>query len=160
MILNESRKTVPIKPVVSNRKAYHDFFIDETYEAGLELTGTEVKSLRAGRANLKESYAVIKGEEAFVVGLHISPYKQGGIFNADPDRTRKLLLHRREIRSLIGKTREKGYTLVPTKLYFRGPRAKLEIGLARGKKLFDKRRALADKEAQREVERGLKERQR
>ncbi len=148
-----------IKPIATNRKAYHDFFIDETYEAGLELSGTEVKSLRAGRANLKDSYAAIKGEEAFIVGLHISPYKQGGIFNLDPDRTRKLLLHKREIRSLIGKTREKGYTLVPTKLYFRNRRAKVEIGLARGKRLFDKRRAMAEKEARREMERGLKERQ-
>ncbi|MCL6106178.1 MAG: SsrA-binding protein SmpB [Actinobacteria bacterium] len=148
-----------IKPIATNRKAYHDFFIDETWEAGLELSGTEVKSLRAGRANLKDSYAAISGEEAFIVGLHISPYKQGGIFNPDPDRTRKLLLHKSEIRSLIGKTREKGYTLVPTKLYFRNRRAKIEIGLARGKKLYDKRRAMAEKEARREMERGLKERQ-
>ncbi len=148
-----------IKPIATNRKAYHDFFIDETWEAGLELSGTEVKSLRAGRANLKDSYAAINGEEAFIVGLHISPYKQGGINNPDPDRTRKLLLHKSEIRSLIGKTREKGYTLVPTKLYFRNHRAKIEIGLARGKKLYDKRRAMAEKEARREMERGLKERQ-
>ena len=148
-----------IKPIATNRKAYHDFFIDETWEAGLELSGTEVKSLRAGRANLKDSYAAINGEEAFIVGLHISPYKQGGINNPDPDRTRKLLLHKSEIRSLIGKTREKGYTLVPTKLYFRNRRAKVEIGLARGKKLYDKRRAMAEKEARREMERGLKERQ-
>jgi SsrA-binding protein len=147
------------KPIATNRKAYHDFFIDETYEAGIELTGTEVKSLRAGRANLKESYAVINDEEAFIVGLHISPYVQGGIHNADPDRTRKLLLHKKEIISLIGKTREKGYTLVPTKLYFRNRRVKLEIGLARGKKLFDKRRAMAEKDARREMERGLRERQ-
>ncbi len=149
-----------IKTVATNRKAFHDYFIDETYEAGLELTGTEVKSLRAGRANLKDSYATITGEEAFVVGIHISSYKQGGIHNADPDRTRKLLLHKHEIRSLIGKTREKGYTLVPTKLYFRGARAKLEIGLAHGKKLYDKRRALAEREARREMERGLVKRQR
>lgn len=157
--MSENRKPQPLKPVATNRKAFHDFFIDETYETGLQLTGTEVKSLRAGRANLKDSYATIKGEEAFIVGLHISPYKQGGIFNVDPDRTRKLLLHKREIRSLIGKTREKGYTLVPTKLYFRGRRAKLEIGLGRGKKLYDKRRTMAEKEARREMERGLKERQ-
>ncbi len=149
-----------IKPIATNRKAYHDFFIDETYEAGLELSGTEVKSLRAGRANLKDSYATIRGEEAFIVGLHISPYKQGGIHNVDPDRTRKLLLHKREIRSLIGKTRAKGYALVPTKLYFRNRRAKLEIGLARGKKLYDKRRAIAEREARREMERSLAKRQR
>ncbi len=148
-----------VKPIASNRKAYHDFFIDETYEAGIELTGTEVKSLRAGRANLKDSYAVIKGEEAYIVGLHISPYEQGGIYNVDPDRTRRLLLHKREIRSLIGKTREKGFTLVPTRLYFRNRRAKLEIGLARGKKLYDKRRTIAEKAARREMERELKERQ-
>lgn len=149
-----------IKPIATNRKAYHDFFIDETLEAGIELKGTEVKSLRAGRANLKDSYATIRDDEAFVVGLHISPYEQGNIQNVDPDRTRRLLLHKSEIRMLIGKTREKGYTLVPTKLYFRGSRAKLELGLARGKKLHDKRRTLAEKEAKREMERGLKERQR
>ncbi len=147
-----------IKPVATNRKAFHDYFIDEAYEAGIELTGTEVKSLRAGRANLKDSYATIRGEEAFAVGVHISPYEQGGIDNVDPDRTRKLLMHKREIRSLIGKTREKGYTLIPTKLYFRGPRAKLELGLARGKKLYDKRRQVAEREARREMERGIADR--
>lgn len=149
-----------IKPIINNRKAYHDYFIDETFEAGIELKGTEVKSLRAGRANLKDSYAVIKGEEAFVVGLHISPYEQGNIHNVDPDRSRRLLLHKKEIRTLIGKTREQGYTLVPTKLYFKNRRVKMELGLARGKKMHDKRQALADKEAKREMERGLKERQR
>jgi len=148
-----------IKTIATNRKAYHDYFIDETYEAGIELKGTEVKSLRAGRANLKDSYATIKDGEAFVVGLHISPYEQGSIYNVDPDRTRKLLLHKREIRSLIGKTREKGYTLVPTKLYFKGRHAKLELGLGRGKKLYDKRRAMAEKDARREMERGLRQRQ-
>lgn len=149
-----------IKPITTNRKAYHDFFIDETMEAGLELVGTEVKSLRAGRANLKDSYAVIRNNQAYVVGLHISPYEQGNIHNVDPERTRRLLLHKREIRTLIGKTKEKGYTLVPTKLYFKGSRAKLELGLARGKQLHDKRRALADKEARRDIERSLKDRQR
>lgn len=149
-----------IKPIATNRKAFHDFFIEEKFEAGIELAGTEVKSLRAGRANLKDSYCTIQGEEAFIVGLHISPYEQGNIHNVDPDRTRKLLLHKREIRSLIGKTQEKGLTLVPTRLYFRNRRVKLEFGLAKGKKLFDKRRAMADKDAKREMERGLKERQR
>lgn len=149
-----------IKPIISNRKAYHDYFIEETFEAGMELKGTEVKSLRGGRANLKDSYAVIKGEEAFVVGLHISPYEQGNIHNVDPNRSRRLLLHKKEIRTLIGKTREQGYTLVPTKLYFKNRRVKMELGLARGKKMHDKRQALADKEAKREMERGLKERQR
>lgn len=157
--LNPDPKIHMIKTIATNRKAYHDYFIDETYEAGIELKGTEVKSLRAGRANLKDSYATIKDGEAFVVGLHISPYEQGGIYNVDPDRTRKLLLHKREIRSLIGKTREKGYTLVPTKLYFKGRHAKLELGLGRGKKLYDKRRAMAEKDARREMERELRERQ-
>src|SRR3990172_6762368 len=109
-----------IKPIASNRKAYHDFFIEETFEAGIELKGTEVKSLRAGKANLKDSYATIRGGEAFVVGQHISPYAAGNIHNVAPIRTRRLLLHKRELRSLIGKTQEKGYTLVPTKLYFKG----------------------------------------
>lgn len=148
-----------VKPIATNRKAYHDFFIEDTFEAGVELKGTEVKSLRAGRANLKDSYCVINDEEAFIVGLHISPYEQGNIQNVDPERTRKLLLHKREIRTLIGKTQEKGLTLVPIKLYFRNRRVKLEFGLAKGKKLFDKRRSLADRDAKREIERGFRERQ-
>ncbi|MHB1390817.1 MAG: SsrA-binding protein SmpB [Thermoleophilia bacterium] len=152
--------TVGTKPIASNRKAYHEYFIEETFEAGIELKGTEVKSLRAGRANLKDSYCVINDEEAFIVGLHISPYEQGNINNVDPERTRKLLLHKREIRTLIGKTREKGLTLVPTKMYFRHRRVKLQFGVAKGKKLHDKRRSLADKEASRDMERSLKERQR
>ena len=147
------------KPIASNRKAFHDFFIEETFEAGIELKGTEVKSLRAGRVNIKDSYCVINDEEAFIVGLHISPYEQGNIHNVDPDRTRRLLLHKREIRSLIGKTREKGLTLVPTKLYFRNRRVKLEFGLAKGKKLYDKRRTMAEKDANREMERGFREKQ-
>lgn len=147
------------KPIASNRKAFHDYFIEDTFEAGIELKGTEVKSLRAGRANLKDSYCVINDEEAFIVGLHISPYEQGNIHNVDPERTRKLLLHKREIRTLIGKTQEKGLTLVPTKMYFRNRRVKLEFGLAKGKKLHDKRRSLADKESKREIERGFRERQ-
>lgn len=149
-----------IKQIATNRKAYHTYFIEDTFEAGIELKGTEVKSLRAGRANLKDSYAMIRDSEAFIVGLHISPYAQGNIHNVDPDRTRRLLMHKREIRSLIGKTQEQGYALIPTRLYFKGSRAKLEIGLAKGKKLHDKRRALADREAKREMERGFKERQR
>jgi len=147
------------KPIATNRKAYHEYFIEETFEAGLELKGTEVKSLRGGLANLKDSYCTINDEEAFIVGLHISPYEQGNIHNVEPDRTRRLLLHKREIRTLIGKTQEKGLTLIPTKLYFRNSRVKLEFGLAKGKKLHDKRRSLADKDAKREIERGLKERQ-
>lgn len=148
-----------IKQIASNRKAYHNFFIDETFEAGIELRGTEVKSLRAGRANLKDSYAAIRDGEAFVVGLHISPYVQGNIHNVDPDRTRRLLMHKQEIRTLIGKTQEQGYTLVPTRLYFKGSRAKIEIGLAKGKQLHDKRRAMADKDAKRDIDRALRERQ-
>lgn len=148
-----------IKPIANNRKAYHDFFIEDTFEAGIELKGTEVKSLRAGRANLKDCYCTLRGEQVFVVGLHISPYEQGNIHNVDPDRDRKLLLHKREIRTLIGKTREKGLTLIPTKLYFRHRRVKLEFGLAKGKKLFDKRRVMAEKDAKREIERGFRERQ-
>jgi SsrA-binding protein len=147
------------RKIATNRKAYHDYFIEETLEAGLVLVGTEVKSLREGKANLKDSYAVIKDNEAYVVGMHISPYKAGNIHNVDPTRTRKLLLNRREIRTLIGKTQEKGYTLVPTRLYFRGSRAKLELGLAKGKKLHDKRRSMADRDARREVDRALRERQ-
>ncbi|MDO8735719.1 MAG: SsrA-binding protein SmpB [Thermoleophilia bacterium] len=147
------------KPIATNRKAYHDYFIEDKFEAGIELKGTEVKSLRAGLANLKDSYCTINDEEAFIVGLHISPYEQGNIHNVDPDRTRKLLLHKREIRSLIGKTQEKGLTLIPTKLYFRNRRVKLEFGLAKGKQLHDKRRSLADKDAKREIERGFRERQ-
>ena len=147
------------KPIASNRKAFHDYFIEETFEAGIELKGTEVKSLRAGRVNIKDSYCVINDEEAFIVGLHISPYEQGNIHNVDPDRTRRLLLHKREIRSLIGKTREKGLTLVPTKLYFRNRRVKLEFGLAKGKKVYDKRRTMAEKDANREMERGFREKQ-
>ena len=149
-----------LKPIATNRKAFHDYFIEDTFEAGIELRGTEVKSLRSGLANLKESYCVLRGEQVFVVGLHISPYEQGNIHNVDPDRDRRLLLHKREIRSLIGKTREKGLTLVPTRLYFRGRRAKLEFGLAKGKKLFDKRRSMADRDAKREIERAFRDKQR
>ena len=147
------------KSIASNRKAFHDYFIEDTFEAGIELKGTEVKSLRAGRVNLKDSYCTLRGEQIFIVGLHISPYEQGNIHNVDPDRDRKLLLHKREIRTLIGKTREKGLTLVPTKMYFRNRRVKLEFGVAKGKKLFDKRRAMAEKDAKREIERVFRERQ-
>ncbi|HDY69791.1 MAG TPA: SsrA-binding protein SmpB [Actinobacteria bacterium] len=147
------------KSIATNRKAYHEYFIEETYEAGIVLVGTEVKSLRAGKANLKDSYAVVKGDEVFIVGLHISPYEAGNIHNVDPTRTRKLLLNRREIRTLIGKTQQQGYTLIPTRLYFRGSRAKLELGLAKGKKLHDKRRAMADRDARRDIDRALRERQ-
>ncbi len=147
------------KVVANNRKAFHDFFIDETYEAGIALVGTEVKSLREGRINLRDSYAEVKDGELYLVGVHISPYEQGNIWNHDPLRRRKLLLHRDEIRRLTGKVNERGYTIVPTKVYFKGGRAKVEIGLARGKRLYDKRADLARREADREVEREFRRRQ-
>lgn len=145
-----------IKQVAGNRKAYHDYFIDETFEAGLALVGTEVKSLRAGRVNLRDSYAEVRGGELFLVGAHISPYDQGNVWNHDPLRPRKLLLHRREIDRIAARVRERGYTVVPTRLYFRDGRAKVEIGLARGKKEYDKRADLAKRDAQRDVERALR----
>ena len=146
-----------IKVVCQNRKAYHDYFIDETMEAGIVLVGTEVKSLRLGMANLKDSYARVKDSELFLVNTHISPYKQADRFTQpEPDRTRKLLLHKQEISKLIGKTKEKGYTLVPTKIYFKNGRAKVEIALAKGKKLFDKREAIKKKTVEREMEKAVK----
>lgn len=150
-----------IKIIAENRKARHDFTIHETFEAGIALTGTEVKSLRAGRANMKDSYAqVTRNAEVFVYNLHISPYEHGNIFNHDPLRNRRLLLHREEIRRLIGKVKEKGYALVPLKLYFKHGLVKLELALATGKKLYDKRQDLAKKDAKREMERAMKERKR
>lgn len=154
------QKNVAEKTVCENRKARHDYFIHETYEAGIELFGTEVKSLRAGRANLKDAYGAVKKGELFIEGMHISPYEQGNIFNRDPLRPKKLLMHKSEIMKLFGKTREKGFTLVPLRVYFKRGRAKMEIALASGKHTFDKRRTLADKEMKRDVERELKERQR
>ncbi len=153
------KKNEGIKPVCENRKARHDFFIHETFEAGLELQGTEVKSLRAGKANLKDSYCTIKNNEIFVEHMHVSPYEQGNIFNHDPLRKRKLLMHKAEIVKLFAKTREKGYTLVPLKIYFKRGKAKLELALASGKHNYDKRRALADKAVKRDVERALRDRQ-
>ena len=148
-----------IKIVSENRKARHDYHIHETYEAGIALTGTEVKSLRAGRANLKDSYAQIdKNNELLLYNLHISAYEQGNRFNHDPVRTRKLLMHRFEINKLIGKTREKGYTLVPLKLYFTRGKVKVEVGLATGKKNYDKRQDIAERDAKRELDRAFKER--
>jgi SsrA-binding protein len=147
-----------IKPVASNRKAYHDYFIEETLEAGIALVGTEVKSLRSGRITLRDSYAEIRGGELFLVGVHISPYEQGNVWNHDPMRVRKLLLHRREIERLEGRVNERGYSVVPTKVYFKDGRAKVELGLAHGKKLYDKRADMAKRDAQRDMERSLKER--
>ncbi len=147
-----------IKIIAENRKARHDYSIHETYEAGIALTGTEVKSLRSGRANLKDSYAqVSKGEEVLLYQFHISPYEHGNIFNHDPLRTRRLLLHKGEIRRLLGKVKEKGFALVPLKLYFKGGLVKVELALATGKKLYDKRQGLAKRDARREMERAMKE---
>lgn len=147
------------KVLAQNKKAYHDYFIEETYEAGIVLQGTEIKSIRAGRTNLKDSYAQIKNGEVFLIGMHISPYEQGNRFNHDPERTRKLLLHKKEISKLLGETKVAGYSLVPLKLYLKNGFAKVLIGLAKGKKNYDKREALKQKEAKREVERAFRERQ-
>ncbi len=144
-----------IKVVAENRKARHDYTIEETYEAGLALTGTEVKSLRAGHCNLRDSYAEVRGSEVYLVGTHISPYRQGNRFNHEPLRDRKLLLHKTEIRRLAQRVREKGYTLVPLRVYFNGSRAKVELALARGKHTYDKRRDLAERDARRAMERVL-----
>jgi SsrA-binding protein len=148
------------KLIASNRKAHHDYDILETYEAGLVLRGTEVKSLRDGRADLKDSYARIEREEAWLLGCHISPYAQGNRANHDPDRPRKLLLHRGEISRLLGKIMEKGLTLVPLRLYFKSGRVKVEMGLARGRKLLDKRHVIREREARREMDRAVRERSR
>ena len=145
-----------IKIAAQNRKAFHDYFVEDRYEAGVELFGTEVKSIRAGTLNLKDAYCTIKGGELFVHGMHISPYEKGNIFNRDPLRPKKLLLHKYEINKLAGKIAEKGYTLVPLKVYIKGDLIKVEIGLARGKKLYDKRQDIAKKDQRREVEREFK----
>ncbi len=153
------RKNEAVKIACENRKARHDYFIHEVYEAGLELQGTEVKSLRAGKANLKDSYAEIRNGEVFVQNMHISPYEQGNIFNHDPLRRRRLLLHKAEITKLFSQTREKGFTLVPLKIYFKRGRAKMELALASGKHNYDKRQALAEKAVKRDVERAMREHQ-
>ncbi len=145
------------KLLAQNKKARHDYFIEETYECGIELVGTEVKSLRAGQVNLKDSYASVTNGEVFVKQMHISPYEKGNIFNRDPMRVRKLLLHKAEIRKLIGKTKEAGYALIPLKVYLKGPRIKLELALARGKKNYDKRAAEAERAAKRSIDRHIKE---
>ena len=149
-----------MKIVSQNKKAYHDYFIEDTYEAGIELKGTEIKSIRKGSANLKDSYIRIKNGEAFLEGMHVAPYEQGNIFNRDPMRLKKLLLHKREIMTLFGKTKQDGLTLIPLSLYFSGSRVKVELGLCRGKKNYDKRDTIAKKEASREMEKRLKEQNR
>lgn len=147
-----------IKVVCQNKKASHDYFIDESLEAGMVLLGPEVKSLRDGRANLVDGYARIKNGEVFLYNMHITPYPYAHYLNIDPKRTRKLLFHKREIRRLIGKTKEKGYALIPLKVYFKESMAKIEIGLAKGKKLYDKRHALKEKELKREMDQVKKRR--
>ena len=146
------------KIITLNRKARHDYFVDETYECGIALVGTEVKSLRCGTVNLKDSFCAVEGGEMYVIGMHISPYEKGNIFNRDPLRKRKLLMHKKEIMRLFGLVKRDGYALIPLSLYFKDSRVKLELGLCRGKKLHDKRDAMAEKDAKREMDRHLKER--
>ena len=146
----------PQKLIANNKKAYHDYFIDETYEAGIALHGTEVKSMRMGKCSIKEAFIRIENGEVFVYGMHVSPYEKGNIFNKDPLRVKKLLMHRYEINKLTGKIKEKGYTLVPLQVYFKGSLVKVELGLARGKKLYDKREDIAKKDQRRESERDFK----
>lgn len=148
------------KLVANNKKAYHDYFVEETYEAGLALAGTEVKSLRLGKCSIKEAFIQEQKGEMYVYGMHISPYEKGNLFNKDPLRTRKLLLHKAEICKLAAKCKEKGYTIMPLQVYFKDGRAKMEIGLCRGKKLYDKRADMAEKAAKRDIERAIKERNR
>ena len=151
-------KKVGVKIIAQNKKAYHDYFVDEKFEAGIELFGTEVKSIRAGSVNLKDSYCDFKDGELFVVGMHVSPYEHGKIFNRDPMRKRRLLMHKREILKLFGLVAQKGVSLIPLSLYFSGSRVKVELGLCRGKKLYDKRESIAKHDADREIERRLKDR--
>ena len=149
----------PIKEIASNKKAYHDYFIEEKFEVGIELTGTEIKSIRKGNVNLKDSYAYIKGGELFISHMHISPYEQGNIFNVDPIRDRRLLVTKKEINKLIGLIKQQGLTLVPINLYFKGKWAKLTIGVGKGKKLYDKRQDIAKRSAEKEIAIRLKEKQ-
>ena len=144
------------KQIAANKKAWHDYFVEEKYEAGIELAGTEVKSIRQGHINLKDSYCTFKDGEIFVRGMHISPYEKGNIFNKDPLRPKKLLMHKSEIRKLVGKIAEQGYTLVPVEVYFKGSLVKVQIALAKGKKLYDKRQDIAKKDMRREAERDFK----
>ena len=146
------------KIIADNRKARHDYFVIETYEAGIELFGTEVKSLRAGGVNLKDSYCDIDGGELFALGVHISPYEQGNIFNKNPLRPKKLLMHKKEIMKLTGLVSREGYTLVPLSLYFNGSRVKMAVGLCKGKKLYDKRESAAKRDADRDIEKAMKNR--
>jgi len=166
IIIKPSRKEVSptekkgIKIAAQNRKAFHDYFVEDRYEAGIELAGTEVKSIRAGTLNLKDAYCTVKDGELFVHGMHISPYEKGNIFNRDPVRSRRLLMHKREIRKLHALVKQDGYALVPLSVYFKDSRVKLEIGLCRGKKNYDKRAAASQRDAKREIDPTLKERNR
>ena len=148
------------KLIANNKKAYHDFFIDDKYETGIELFGTEVKSIRMGNVNLKDSFCLIKDGQLSVLGMHISPYEKGNIFNKDPRRPRRLLMHKREIMRLFARIKQDGYSLIPLSVYFKGPRVKLSLGLARGKKLYDKRESAAKRDAKREMDRAMKSRNR
>ena len=147
-----------IKIMAKNRSAYHDYFVEETYEAGIELYGTEVKSIRMGTLNLKDAWCGVKDGELFLRQMHISPYEKGNIFNKDPMRPRRLLMHKKQINQLYAKVRQDGYSLIPLSVYFRGARVKVEVGLCKGKKLYDKRESAAKKEAQRQIDRAMKER--
>ena len=149
-----------VKQVARNQKAYHDYFIEEKFEAGIELAGTEVKSIRMGNVNLKDSFCLIKDGQLSVLGMHISPYEKGNIFNKDPRRPRRLLMHKREIMRLFARIKQDGYSLIPLSVYFKGPRGKLSLGLARGKKLYDKRESAAKRDAKREMDRAMKSRNR
>lgn len=149
-----------MKTIAQNKKARHDYFVEETYEAGIELCGTEVKSLRTGRVNLKDSWCSIVDGEIFVNGMHISPYEQGNIFNRDPMRVRKLLMHKKEILKLYGTVKQTGYSLIPISLYFKDSKVKLQVGLCKGKKLYDKRADMAERSAKRDMERAIKEQRR
>lgn len=149
-----------MKTIAQNKKARHDYFVEETYEAGIELCGTEVKSLRAGRVNLKDSWCSIVDGEIFVNGMHISPYEQGNIFNRDPMRVRKLLMHKKEILKLYGTVKQTGYSLIPISLYFKDSKVKLQVGLCKGKKLYDKRADMAERSVKRDMERAIKEQRR
>lgn len=149
-----------MKTIAQNKKARQDYFVEETYEAGIELCGTEVKSLRAGRVNLKDSWCSIVDGEIFVNGMHISPYEQGNIFNRDPMRVRKLLMHKKEILKLYGTVKQTGYSLIPISLYFKDSKVKLQVGLCKGKKLYDKRADMAERSAKRDMERAIKEQRR
>ena len=149
-----------LKTIAQNKKAFHDYFLEESFEAGIELCGTEVKSIRQGRVNLKDSWCSIVDGEMLVNGMHISPYEQGNIFNKDPMRVRRLLMHKREIMRLFGLVKQDGYSLIPVSLYFKGSRVKVQVGLCKGKKLYDKRSDLAARAAKRDIQRAMKERKR